>query len=213
MQKAFEQFNSNIKAVKEMDALYHHLTGDLKLPNDLSDILRSQLVYAVSALDKLIHELVKTGMLQAFMNKRTKTAKFNSFSISLETYNNIQQTSQQQTDTLQLETPEYFFEQEIIVKHKYLAFQEPEKIADALSFIWEEKQKWQKIALAFNRPDDVVKKELKSIVSRRNQIVHEADINVQTNLRNEIDEEDVKAAIEFISKLGENIFKYGSSNN
>lgn len=208
MQKAFEQFNSNIKAVKEMDALYHHLTGDLKLPNDLSDILRSQLVYAVSALDKLIHEMVKIGMLQAFINQRTKTSKFNSFSISLTTYNNIQQVSQQQpnTNTLQLETPEYFFEQEIIVKHKYLAFQEPDKIADALSFIWEEKQKWQKIAVLFNTTDDYIKKNLKTIVNRRNQIVHEADIDLQTNLRNTIEENDVKEAVDFIFKLGENIY-------
>jgi RiboL-PSP-HEPN len=207
MQKALEQFSSNIKAVKEMDALYHHLTSDLKLPNDLSDILRSQLVYAVSALDKLIHELVKTGMLQAFMNQRSKTSKFNSFSISLETYNNIQQTSQQRPNTLQLETPEYFFEQEIIVKHKYLAFQEPDKIADALSFIWEEKQKWQKIALLFNASDDDIKKNLKIIVSRRNQIVHEADIDLQTSFRNTIEESVVKEAVDFIHKLGENIFK------
>jgi hypothetical protein len=207
MQKAFEQFSSNIKAVKEMEALFHHLTSDLKLPNDLSDIVRSQLVYAVSALDKLIHELVKIGMLQVFMNQRTKTTKFNNFSISLETYNKIQQTSQLQTDTLQLESPEYFFEQEIIIKHKYLAFQEPDKIADALSFIWEEKQKWQKIASLFNGPDDDIKKKLKSIVSRRNLIVHEADIDLQTNLRNSIDESDVKEAVDFIFKLGEHIFK------
>lgn len=212
MLKAFEQFKSNIKAVNEMDALYHHLISDLKLPNDLSDILRSQLVYAVSALDNLIHELVKIGMLQAFINQRTKTNKFNCFSISLETYNKIQQTSQQ-PNILQLEPPEYFFEQEIIVKHKYLAFQEPDKIADALSFIWEEKQKWQKIALLFNRPEDDIKKNLKSIVSRRNLIVHEADIDLQTNLRNSIDETDVKEAVDFIFKLGENIFKCCSANS
>ncbi len=206
MLKAFEQFKSNIKAVNEMDTLYHHLISDLKLPNDLSDILRSQLVYAISALDKLIHELVKIGMLQAFINQRTKTKKFNCFSISLETYNKIQQTSQQ-PNIFQLEPPEYFFEQEIIVKHKYLAFQEPDKIADALSFIWEEKQKWQEIARLFNSSDDDIKKKLKSIVSRRNLIVHEADIDLQTNLRNSIDETDVKEAVEFIFKLGENIFK------
>jgi len=207
MQKAFEQFDSNIKAVKEMDALYQHLVSDLKLPNDLSDILRSQLVYAISALDKLIHELVRIGMLQAFVNERIKTSKFNGFSISLETYNNIQSVSQQQPDTLLLETPAYFFEQEIIVKHKYLAFQEPDKIADALSFIWEEKQKWQKIALLFDSSDDEIKKKLKTVVSRRNQIVHEADIDLQTNLRNNIDENDVKEAVEFVFRLGENIFK------
>lgn len=176
MQNALNQFENNIKAVKEIDALYHHLIIELRLPNDLSDILRSQYVYAVSALDKLIHEIVKIGMLQAFNNQRIKTSKFNNFTISLETYNKIQLS--QQRNTLQAETSEYFFEQEIIFKHKYLAFQEPDKIADALSFIWEEKQKWQTIAKELNRSDDAVKKELKNIVSRRNQIVHEADINL-----------------------------------
>ena len=157
MQSAMEQFNGNIKAVKEMEALYEYLTTALKLPNDLSDILRAQLVYAVSALDKLIHELVRIGMLQAFAGQRTKTSKFYTFSISLETYNKIQQLNQS-TNELQVETPEYFFEQEIIFKHKHLAFQEPDKIADALSFIWEEKQKWQKIASSFQMSDDDLKK-------------------------------------------------------
>lgn len=206
MQKAFEQFSTNINAIKEMDTLYRHLTQTMALPNDLSDILRAQLVYAASALDKLIHELVKIGMLQAFLGQRAKTSKFNAFSISLETYNNIQQLTQQEENTLPLQRPEYFFEQEIIIKHKLLSFQEPDKIADALSFIWEEKQKWQKIALALNMSDDEVKKKLKSIISRRNQIVHEADIDLQTDYRKAIDETDVRDAVEFISKLGENIF-------
>ncbi|CAG1771302.1 hypothetical protein BAC3_01702 [uncultured bacterium] len=218
MQRAFDQFNSNIAAIKEMDVLYQHLVNNLKLPNDLSDILRAQLVYSVSALDKLIHELVRIGMLQAFKNQRIKTSKFNGFSISLETYNKIQQLNDPKPDTLQLETPEYFFEQEIIIKHKYLAFQEPEKIADALSFIWEEKQKWQKIASEFNnlgenlnKSDDTLKKQLKNIISRRNQIVHEADIDIQTNKRNEIDIEDVKDAVNFIHDLGKVIFKLVST--
>lgn len=205
MQSAIDQFNSNIKTIREMEALYEHLTTNLKLPNDLSDILRAQLVYAISALDKLIHELVKIGMLQAFVGRRTKTSKFYTFSISLETYNKIQQLNQP-TNGLPLETPEYFFEQEIIFKHKHLAFQEPDKIADALSFIWEDKQKWQKIASLFEMSDDDLKKRLKSIVSRRNQIVHEADIDLQTNLRNPIDKTDVKEAVEFIFKLGESLF-------
>jgi hypothetical protein len=214
MQKVFEQFDSNIKAVKEMDVLYYHLVNELKLPNDLSDILRAQFVYAVSALDKLVHELVRIGMLEAFKNQRVKTSKFNSFSISLETYSKIQQVNESIPDILQLETPEYFFEQEVIVKHKHLSFQEPDKIADALSFIWDEKQKWQKIAFAFDNPsvsDDSVKKKLKNIVSRRNQIVHEADIDFQTNKRSEIDVVDVRDTVEFIYKLGNVIFNLVSS--
>ena len=204
MRDAMEQFDRNLRTVREMDSLYSHLINDLKLPNDLSDILRAQYVYAVSALDKLIHELVRIGMLQAFVGSRQKTSKFNAFPISLETHYKIQQTFQ--VGILQAEPPEYIFEQEIIVRHKHLSFQEPEKIADALSLIWEEKQKWQKIALPFNQTDDFLKKTLKLIVQRRNQIVHEADIDLQTNRRNEIEVADVQESVVFISKLGESIF-------
>jgi RiboL-PSP-HEPN len=204
MYKAFEQFKNNIKSIRELEALHYHLVTELRLPNDLSDILRSQLVYAVSAFDKLIHELVRIGMIQSFLGLRTKTLKFNSFSISLETYNKIQQVSKLAEITEQ--NPEYFFEQEIISKHKHLSFQDPEKIADALSLIWEEKQKWQKIAISLNASDDYIKKRLKSIISRRNQIVHEADIDIQTNLRNSIDENDAKEVVSFIFTLSETIF-------
>jgi hypothetical protein len=206
MQKAFEQFESNIKSVRELEYLHYHLTFELKLPNDLSDILRSQLVYTVSALDKLIHELVRIGMLESFLGQRIKTAKFSRFSISLETYHKIQQLNQETNNLQQLTRPEYFFEQEIISNHKHLAFQDPDKIADALSLIWEEKQKWYKIALSLNMSDDYVKKRLKAIVSRRNQIVHEADIDIQTHLRTEIDKDDVKEVVDFIFALGKEIF-------
>lgn len=202
-----------------METLYRHLKDDLELLDDLSDMLRAQWVYAVSALDKLIHELVRIGMLQAFVGNRTKTNAFNSFSMSLKTHLEIQQVAIQlaiqviqSTNTPLLETPEHFFEQEIIVKHKLLAFQEPGKITEALSLIWKEEHKWQKIASSLNMPEDKVRNDLKSIVSRRNQIVHEADIDLQTNLRKDIDETDVKEAVEFILKLGESIFNAVSSS-
>ena len=43
-------------------------------------------------------------------------------------------------------------------------------------------------------------------MSRRNQIVHEADIDLQTNSRNPIDKTDVNEAVEFILKLGKSFF-------
>ncbi len=205
MQRALNQFDNNLKAVKEMEALHIHLTNNLKLSNDLSDILRAQLVYAVSALDKLIHELVRIGMLKSFSGKRRKTSKFNNFSISLATHEKIRSLALN-SNTIQLETPERIFELEIIQKHKYLSFQEPSNIADALSHIWEEKQKWQKIADFLGSTDHDVKTRLKSIVSRRNQIVHEADIDWQSGLRTNIDPQDVTEAVEFIQQIGHTIF-------
>lgn len=200
MLNALAQFDNSIALIKDNDALYEYLVENQKLPNDLSDILRAELVYAVSALDKLIHELVRIGMIQIFLGNRPKTAKFENFSISLKTYTAMQYAS--------IESPVYFFEQEIVMKHKHLSFQEPEKIADALSLIWDEKQKWQKISASLNMSDDQVRKKLKIIVNRRNQIVHEADIDIQTNIRSNIDRIDVINDIDFIDRLGQSIFTH-----
>jgi len=57
-----------------------------------------------------------------------------------------------------------------------------------------------------NAPYLLTRTKLKSIVSRRNQIVHEADIDLRTNSRNPIDKTDVNEAVEFILKLGESFF-------
>jgi hypothetical protein len=86
MRRARNQFEDNIRHVHELSALYDYLTNTLRLPNDLSDILRSQIVYSVSALDKFIHELIRIGMLQSFAGTRPKTDKFNAFTISMYEY-------------------------------------------------------------------------------------------------------------------------------
>jgi hypothetical protein len=198
MLNAFKQFNENIKYVRDLEALYIYLTENQKLPNDLSDILRAQWVYSVSALDKLIHELVRIGMLQTFLGRRNPTKKYKSFSISVDTMNNIQQAN--------TSPAEYWFEQEIVQKHKTLAFQDPDKIADALSFIWDDEHKWQKISFDLNIPEKEAKVILKTIVNRRNQIVHEADLDLMTGVRLSIDKMDTLKAVDFICKIAESIY-------
>lgn len=84
MQRALSQFENNLLYIRELDVLYLHLSGTLTPIVDLSDILRAELVYLVSALDKLIHELVRIGMIEIFNNQRSPTNKSNSFSISLD---------------------------------------------------------------------------------------------------------------------------------
>jgi hypothetical protein len=74
-----------MKYVKELDSLFIHLKDTLHLPNDLTDILRAEWVYSVSAMDKLIHELVRIGMIEAFQGRRPQTAKFSSFGITTNT--------------------------------------------------------------------------------------------------------------------------------
>lgn len=102
--------------------------------------------------------------------------------------------------------PVFWFEQEVVQKHKLLAFQDPDKISDALSFVWSEPHKWQKIAQSLGMPESDVKTRLKTIVVRRNQIVHEADIDVFTNNRIVIVHSDIQPNIDFIENLGKAMY-------
>jgi len=198
MQRAFDQFKDNMRYVKELDALFVHLKDTLHLPNDLTDILRAEWVYSVSAMDKLIHEFVRIGMIEAFQGKRVQTSKFASFGIKTNTLLSSLTTT--------VPPPEYWFEQEIIERHKLLSFQTPEKIADALSFIWDESQKWQKLSNAIGVSQADLTTQLKMIISRRNQIVHEADLDLLTGTKNSIDKVDIDEVISFIETLSEAIF-------
>ena len=149
-------------------------------------------------MDKLIHELVRFGMIEAFQGKRVRSNKFASFGITTNTLTSSLSTL--------IPPPEYWFEQEIIERHKMLAFQTPDKIADALSLIWDESHKWQKLSMATGIPEIDLKTQLKTIISRRNQIVHEADMDLFTGTRNKIDKKDIDDVISFIEILSESIF-------
>lgn len=198
MQIAFDQFKDNIKYIRELEALHAYLVNTLNLPDNFSDLLRAQWVYAVSALDKIIHEFVRIGMLESFAGTRVLTPKFSSFPLSLNTLLNIKSAT--------IPPAEYFFEKEVIEKHKILAFQDPDKISDALSLIWFEDHKWQKISDVMLIPQKDIRTKLKNIVDRRNKIVHEADINPLTSLKADIDPIVTKDTVDFIEKICETIF-------
>jgi hypothetical protein len=201
MQRAFNQFKDSLKYVKELDALYLYLKDTLLLPNDLTDLLRAEWVYTISAMDKLIHELVRLGMIEAFQGSRVKTKKFLAFGISVDTYTNISSSI-----LTNVPPPEYWFEQEVIQKHKHLSFQDPDKIAEGLSLIWDENAKWYKLSQSVGIAENDLKTKLKTIISRRNQIVHEADLDLLSGQRNTIDKADIDAVVPFIETLSEAIF-------
>jgi RiboL-PSP-HEPN len=212
MQTAIKQFLDNIKSTKELDTLYHHLKDNLMLPNDLSDLLRAQIVYGVSALDKLVHELIRIGMLDIFDGKRAKTATYEGFAISAKTLEKIKTAIVERAKNPNVppqsneEIPAYWFEQQIILKNKMESFQEAEKIKRGLSLIWKEEYKWQKIAGLMQMSEKNVQTILNMIVDRRNQIVHEADVDIRTGLKAIIDPDDTKEMLDFIEKLGLAIF-------
>ena len=194
MTNALNTFCSLIAQVETSKGLFWYLQGQ-KIPIDASDLLRWQWVLAVSALDKYIHDIVRIGMVQEFQGTRPQTDKYKAFRIDMDSYVYLASAV----------SPEIFFEDEIIHQHSHLSFQYPEKISDALSYIWTENHKWEMISQNMATPISAkdLKTKLKNIIVRRNQIVHEGDclITVFPLQQQPMQASDVEDVITFITEL------------
>lgn len=194
MKQAKVVFQALMSQRNVSSTLYDYISLN-KIPLDASDLLRWQWVLAVSALDKYIHDIVTDGMVEQYINKQPHTPKFDTFQLSMKTIINIQSAP----------VPEIAFRNEVIRKNSYLSFQDPDKIADALSFIWNVPNKWDVISRNMATPisSSDLKIKLKNIVVRRNQIVHEGDC-LSTNIpmaQQQITASDTQDVIQFITEL------------
>ena len=61
---------------------------------------------------------------------------------------------------------------------------------------WEEPHKWQKVATGMGISQKDLTTRLKTIISRRNQIVHEADLDMTTGDRNTITKSDIDFVVD-----------------
>lgn len=194
MNNAMIVFRSLIEQCSTTMVVYEYLESKC-VPLDAFDLLRWQYVLAVSALDKYIHDIVRIGMIQIFQGNRSETAKYKSFRIEFSLATIINNSA----------NPEIVFSNEITRQHSFLAFQDPDKIADALSYIWEAKHKWSIISSNMATPisETDLKTKLKNIVIRRNQIVHEGDcLSTQIPLQQQIiTKADTQDVINFIKEL------------
>ena len=69
-----------------------------------------------------------------------------------------------------------WLDEEIRRKHGYLAFQHPDRIADAIR-LFSTCELWTSVASELNLEVEDVKTQLRLIIDRRNQIAHEADLD------------------------------------
>lgn len=190
-------FQAILNDTKNISSLYQYIHYKVKPPFDDSDLLRWQWAQAISALDKLIHDLVRAGMLNIYMGTRPATPTIAAFPIDYETHHQIRNNPVSELD---------FFAKIIVQRHSFQSFQTPENIAKALSLIWSEPQKWYAIGQKMNLSEEYVKKQLKNISIRRNQIVHEGDYPHGLAARQNITQSDVDDVISFVEKLGKAIY-------
>ncbi|QDY83513.1 hypothetical protein FQU75_08865 [Paenibacillus polymyxa] len=194
MDKTIKQFNENIERIRMLHSVYLSYRSQITPLVDISDMLRSELVLLVSAVDFYVHEIVRIGMLEVFCEIRPETSSFRNYSISLKAVREA------------LLNPESFdwLEREVIEKHSWKSFQQAEKITEALRIITDA-DFWGRAALAMNSEPQLIKKKLNLIVDRRNKIAHEADMDPSyPGSRWPIDDTMVKESIDFVGSLIQN---------
>jgi hypothetical protein len=197
MLNAKRVFQKNIQQANELGALYDHLSNLVNIPEQFDDLLRSQIVNALSAFDKLMHDLIRIGMVKIFENQRPATNKYLNEAIAVQHLPALTANA--------VPPPAVRFEEIVREKLSTLSFQDPTKIADGLSYIWDEKQKWQQIALGLAMSDDDAKRKQKLIVTRRNAIVHEADLDPVNNQKQAITRAETMDIANFLLSLGNRI--------
>lgn len=197
MPDALTIFRANMGDADALTGLYDYLTESVGGPLSFDDLLRSKFVYAVSAFDKLIHDIVRQGMVEIYLGRRPPTPKYLAEPIPM--------SVAQQLITPSAPPPEVVFEQTVRAKLKILSFQDPDKVSDGLAYVWNEAQKWQKIAAAIGLDEKVTRTTLKVIATRRNAIVHEADIDPVSETKLPISRGEVEDVTTLLRKVGEAI--------
>lgn len=197
MKQSYQRFIDLVRDTENVEVLYNYFEKFMAVPVDISDLLRWQWVQCISAFDKFIHDLVRVGMLEIFQGNRVPTPKYKTFQIDMQTYEDMTNNKMDAS---------FIFERKIILKHSFMAFQDPGKVADALSFIWDENDKWGKISNQMGMDNNDCKTYLKNIVIRRNQIVHEGDYTDRLSKRQDIFLQDVIDIRKYILDLGKAIY-------
>ncbi len=191
MHSAIQHFRSNIQRVCALGGLFEALSRLTTPAVDATDILRAEIVLAVSALDHYIHELTRLGMLEVFNGSRPPTNAFRRFNVTIDAA----------MVALTGGGGSSWFEMEVREKHGYLSFQLPDKIADAIR-LFSSCELWLSVASRLNLPVEEVKKRLRLIVERRNKIAHEADLDpTYPDTRWPISLTDVVDAVNFIEQI------------
>lgn len=172
----WNSFKRHIEDIRRVDHIYDHLVNQFNLPSaDLCDLLRIQLVNAVSAFDWLMHEYVHAGIMKQLMGNAPMTPKVKGFSIDAHTYS--------QLATLNDREKYEVLSARVYSVLRTMSFQSPEKIKDGLSYIWEEPRKWQLLSQECGLSEEDLRDKVKLYVERRNQIVHEADVDFSSGDR------------------------------
>lgn len=164
MTNSLLQFNINISQAKYLGSLYTNLQTLVTTALDLSDLLRAEIVFAVSSFDYYIHQVVNQGMLDEYAGTRSPSKAFKSFNLPI---GRILEMKFGSTTWL---------DDEIRLKHSFKSFQSSKNVNDAIKLV-KDINIWESISIPLGMNKELIKQRLDIIIDRRNKIAHEADMD------------------------------------
>jgi hypothetical protein len=197
MKRALNQFEANLQRARELGTLFEVVQSMTTSALDLTDILRAQIVQAVSSLDHFIHDLVRAGMIEIAEGKRPQTRAYDSFQVPTRVIQSV----------IQGIPHDKWLGEAIRESHGWQSFQNPDKIAEAMKLITSIKL-WDEVGKLLNSTARNVRADLELIVERRNKISHEADMDpTNPGFRWPITLQQANDVVSFIDDLGHAIFR------
>lgn len=190
MIQAKNNFNRNLSYINDIGSIYDEvvrLAPTLVTP--ASQLLRSQFVLLVSALDTYVHDIVRIGILQEYQGSRPVSKGLSKLSL---TYNDL---SELESQPPMMKTPT--MEQIIRRINSEDSYQSSKSIEYAMGLIGITGI-WSKLSSSLAMSAEDIKTKLDLIVRRRNQIAHESDYNPSTGEQRDIDKNEVQDTKDFI---------------
>ncbi len=156
-------------------ALHAYVAKSATAVLDVDELLRAEWAIRVSALDLYVHELVAQNLLSTFQGSRAQSQTVNKLRLSADAVLRIQNST---TDAARNGA----FDLEVRTQLGRSTFQYPDDIADGVRLISDVKL-WNEVALhlgstpaSLSNDTRAIKQKLSAIISRRNKIVHEGDL-------------------------------------
>jgi hypothetical protein len=198
--ECFATAQRNLRYVKDMHSLYAILRHQTNGALDLSDLLRSEVVMAVSTLDQFVHELIKQGMMDIYDGTRSlRTEQFLQFPLCLRVLSfGTTDPPAPTRDAYELEVTNYL---------GLRTYQKSCDISQGLHLI-SPGSPWETAGRLTGRLASDLKRDLNLIVDRRNAIVHQADTDPVTRSRIPMLEQDAQGATEFIETIVGVLFQH-----
>ena len=190
MIQAKNNFDRNLSYIKDIGSIYDEVVRLAPtLVTQASQLLRSQFVLLVSALDTDVHDIVRIGILQEYKGSRPVSRGLSKLSL---TYNDL---SELESQPPMMKTPT--MEQIIRRINSVDSYQSSKSIEYAMGLIGITGI-WSKLSPSLAMGAEDIKTKLDLIVRRRNQIAHESDYNPSTGLQRDIDKNEVQDTKDFI---------------